>query len=195
MFRFLDLTTGIMSDEIITNINSMIFIVNTDLTISSINEPCTQRLRIAQASIQNLGLNNLVAEVTDIHHIFNELIHSDEKSMNFRIHFKGDDEEIITDSYISKLYDKFKDHTGYLVIASENRGRKQFQNDYNITDREFQIIDLVLSGLSNKIIAEKLGISERTVETHRLNVYAKIGISDRIELFKIAGEYNLVFNN
>jgi DNA-binding CsgD family transcriptional regulator len=193
--KFLNLTPLIMIDEIIANISDMIVILNTDLTVYSINEPWAKRMGRSQDSARGLYLNSFVSEDYDIDSIFNELHQSREKSINCRIHFKNDNEDVVTDSYISKIYDRFNDHTGYLIIARENRGKKQFQNDYNITNREFQIIDLVLSGLSNKIIAEKLGISERTVETHRLNVYAKIGISDRIELFKIAGEYNLVFNN
>ncbi len=60
------------------------------------------------------------------------------------------------------------------------------------TDREFEVVDLLLAGLSNRTIGEQLGISERTVETHCVNIYSKVGIKNRIELFRFANEFSLL---
>jgi DNA-binding CsgD family transcriptional regulator len=48
--------------------------------------------------------------------------------------------------------------------------------------RENEVAKLVLQGKSNKQIAFQLGITERTVEFHLKNVYAKLGIGSRMEL-------------
>jgi NarL family two-component system response regulator LiaR len=54
-----------------------------------------------------------------------------------------------------------------------------------LTKREGEILTLVKAGLSNKRIAEQLGISRRTVENILSCVYDKTGISSRVELQKL----------
>ncbi len=46
----------------------------------------------------------------------------------------------------------------------------------NITKREKQVLNLILKGQSNFQIANQLGIKERTIETHRRNIYIKTGV-------------------
>ncbi len=51
-----------------------------------------------------------------------------------------------------------------------------------LTNREREVVKLLLQGKSNKLIALALGISDRTVEFHLRNIYAKLQVSSRIEL-------------
>ena len=51
-----------------------------------------------------------------------------------------------------------------------------------LTAREWQVIDLVLTGLADKEVAAKLGISEKTVRTHIANAMLKLGASNRCQL-------------
>ena len=51
-----------------------------------------------------------------------------------------------------------------------------------LSDREREVVKLLLQGKSNKLIALSLGISDRTVEFHLKNVYSKFQVSSRIEL-------------
>jgi len=46
---------------------------------------------------------------------------------------------------------------------------------------------LVLAGLLNKLIADALGISMRTVEVHRASVFAKMGVRSAVELALLPG--------
>lgn len=65
-------------------------------------------------------------------------------------------------------------------------------NPFDLTGKEVQILELVLSGLTNKQISEKLNNSKRTVETHRFNLMRKMEVKNLIELSKKAREYDLV---
>jgi DNA-binding NarL/FixJ family response regulator len=55
-----------------------------------------------------------------------------------------------------------------------------------LTDREKEIMHLVVDGLSNNEIAEKLFISVRTVETHKSRVIQKLGLKSTVDLVKFA---------
>ncbi len=52
----------------------------------------------------------------------------------------------------------------------------------HLSRRELEVVNLLLLGKSNKLIALALGISDRTVEFHLKNVYAKFQVSSRMEL-------------
>lgn len=52
----------------------------------------------------------------------------------------------------------------------------------SLTSREKQIMELVLAGKLNKIIADELNISMRTVEVHRANLFDKMSVKTAVEL-------------
>jgi DNA-binding NarL/FixJ family response regulator len=49
----------------------------------------------------------------------------------------------------------------------------------SLTERERDVLDLLATGLSNRRIGERLGISEHTVKFHVAAIYAKLGVSGR----------------
>lgn len=57
-----------------------------------------------------------------------------------------------------------------------------------LTQRERDVLRHIASGQANKQIAQALGLSVRTVETHRLNIKRKLGIDGQAELIKYAVE-------
>jgi two-component system, NarL family, nitrate/nitrite response regulator NarL len=61
-----------------------------------------------------------------------------------------------------------------------------------LTDREREIVKLIAKEYSNKDIAEALFISERTVETHRKNIFKKTGTNSLVGLIKFAYANNLI---
>lgn len=69
---------------------------------------------------------------------------------------------------------------------------KRVNTEVNITTRELEIIKLIAQDLSNKSIANQLFISERTVETHRKNIFRKTNSNSVIGLLKYATEHRLL---
>lgn len=70
--------------------------------------------------------------------------------------------------------------------------RKKQIDEAHLTDREIEIIRLIEKEYNNKMIAETLFISERTVETHRKNIFRKTATGSIIGLVKYAYEHKLV---
>ena len=69
---------------------------------------------------------------------------------------------------------------------------KRENTEVNITTRELEIIKLIAQDLSNKSIANQLFISERTVETHRKNIFRKTNSNSVVGLLKYATEHRLL---
>lgn len=76
-----------------------------------------------------------------------------------------------------------------MTKASEKR---KINEEVHLTAREIEIIRLIEKEFSNKQIAEHLFLSERTVETHRKNIFRKTNTASVIGLIKFAYEHKLV---
>jgi DNA-binding NarL/FixJ family response regulator len=61
-----------------------------------------------------------------------------------------------------------------------------------LTPRELDVVKLIAEAYTNKQIAEILTVSEKTVESHRANVLAKLGMRDRVELVRYAIRRGLI---
>ena len=61
-----------------------------------------------------------------------------------------------------------------------------------LSERELEVLDLLAEGLSNKLIAHRLTISEHTVKTHIASILAKLGASNRTEAVSQAIRRGLV---
>jgi len=61
-----------------------------------------------------------------------------------------------------------------------------------LTHREKEILKLIAQGYTNRQTAEELNISTRTVEGHRANLVAKLGLRSRVELVRYAREQGLI---
>jgi len=65
-------------------------------------------------------------------------------------------------------------------------------DDVALTDRELEVLRLVALGHTNSEIATRMYISPRTVETHRANLQAKLGITGRPGLVRYALEHGVI---
>jgi DNA-binding NarL/FixJ family response regulator len=61
-----------------------------------------------------------------------------------------------------------------------------------LTTREVEILRLVTGGLTNRELAEDLGVSTRTVDAHLRSIYAKLGVKSRSGATRYAVEHHLV---
>jgi len=55
----------------------------------------------------------------------------------------------------------------------------------SLSSREREVMDLILEGLMNKVIADRMGITMRTVEVHRSNLFTKMGVRTAVELARL----------
>jgi DNA-binding CsgD family transcriptional regulator len=71
------------------------------------------------------------------------------------------------------------------AFAEKDRLTEYFLSTFGVTEREREIIGLLLEGAGSKQIGEKLFISPKTAENHLYNIYQKLGVRNRVQLFQL----------
>ncbi len=105
-------------------------------------------------------------------------------------YFSGDVSSILVQK-IKTETENTNTNTTFDPIHKEN-SVKIFENPFELTKRELQILALAVSGKANKDIAAELNISKRTTEVHRFNLMKKMGVKNVLELINKAKEYKLI---
>jgi len=105
-----------------------------------------------------------------------------------KIIIMNDPKETVQDFVNVIFADKYTNYKDLLqIIKGEVQVEKRIsstepENDYKLTNREMNIIKEIAHGHSNKDIAAKLSITERTVKAHLTNIFSKLGLKNRYQL-------------
>ena len=68
-----------------------------------------------------------------------------------------------------------------IVLSFQQKPEEKIQEEYHITPREQEILQLLSKGLSYQELADKLFISSKTVRKHIFNIYEKLHVNSRME--------------
>ncbi|HHX09666.1 MAG TPA: response regulator transcription factor [Chloroflexi bacterium] len=79
-----------------------------------------------------------------------------------------------------------------LSSVASGSSKKEFDQSYNLSEREQKILTLLAEGLSNAEISQRLWLSEGTVRNYTSTLFAKLGVSDRTQAVILAMRQGLV---
>jgi two-component system response regulator NreC len=77
-------------------------------------------------------------------------------------------------------------------FLEENTGSRKGKDIHDLTAREREVVRLLADGKSNKEVADALGVSVRTAETHRANLLRKLGMTSLAHLVRYAVRHGIV---
>lgn len=78
------------------------------------------------------------------------------------------------------------------AVTARLVGRRLGPRDQVPTDRELEVLRLVARGLTNRVIGRQLSLSEATVKTHLVHLFAKLGVADRTAAVTAALDRGLI---
>lgn len=99
------------------------------------------------------------------------------------------------DELISAIHSAF---AGQIILSPQaaesllHTQRSEPTPDYGLTEREHEVLQLMLDGLSNNTIAERLHVSPTTVKSHVSNILSKLNVSTRAEAVAWATRHGLL---
>ncbi len=93
---------------------------------------------------------------------------------------------------MSHLTDKENEKRMESGEKPKTRAKRQIPHKRPLTKREAEIVRLISGGLRNKDVAKTLGISVKTVETHRVNIMNKLALQNLAQLIRYAVQNGLI---
>ena len=192
-YRFLSITPALVSKVIIANIDESIILADNESRVLTVNNAVLELFNYSEEQITSRRLCDLIEEYGRVQKEIEDLSSNEHMSFSTRIHFiKNDNSRILMDAKFKTVCDRFGDPLGTLVIGREVREIRQFKSIYKITNRQAEIIRHILQGKSNKEIAKLVGVSERTIKGHITSIYHKLCVRNKMELFNLLKEFNLI---
>jgi len=82
---------------------------------------------------------------------------------------------------------------GHRVVppgVAQSLAERAYQSD--LSPRELEVVQLVVDGLSNRLIADRLALTEATVKTHLTHIFEKLGVEDRTQAAMAAVKRGIV---
>ena len=89
-------------------------------------------------------------------------------------------------------------HSGRTTLSPDaaqtlvQTANKSSEPSFNLTERELEVLALMVEGLNNTQIAGKLGVSPSTIKSHVSNILSKFNVASRTEAVTLAFRHNLV---
>ncbi len=94
--------------------------------------------------------------------------------------------------YLDQLLAAFPIPSGESVAPKVEIQTAEFEMVEPLSEREQLILQLIMEGLSNREIAERLVVTVNTVKTHIYNLFGKLGVKSRTQAIARARAYRLV---
>lgn len=137
----------------------------------------------------NLDFLSFVEDKGYFQSIKDTLTKRDRREHHLRFHLNTNQSARLLDAVIIHVYDHFHDFLGFLVIAREVEQLAVHLKQYKLTAREITVVEYIISGYSNREIADLLGLAERTIKAHITNIYSKLAISNKVQLFNFLNHF------
>ncbi|WP_425389909.1 response regulator [Ekhidna sp.] len=158
-----------------------------DLLITDYNLPDDDGLALVRRVKQKYdNIKIIVLSMHDEAHLIKEIL---KEGVDGYILKKDSHEELVS---AVRAVKNGKVYLSSDVNAMLMKGLNGTEEQRLLTDREREILKLIAKEYTNRQMAEELFISERTVETHRKNIFRKTGTNNLVGLIKFAYANNLI---
>lgn len=155
-----------------------------------------------QFEIENVnGLKSIALNYSGFHVlIITNPLQPSEANELIRLNFKhivyktSDKEEVLDAIEATRKGKKFYSDELMEQLFGANNGNKDFKENNSLTLSEIEIVKHIAEGLTTKEIASKKNLSFHTINTHRKNIFRKLGVSNTSELIIYAIKAGLIDN-
>lgn len=180
-FRSLSPADAILSERLHSQLSYSIAIVDRMGRITSVNAATEELVGQSSADLAGKSHEILLCEDSPSRVIF------DPTSVQFyEVEFLSQGGQGIPMSLsVTPVRDRWGDCEGYVLVGQPIKRLLEKQNDLGLSKREREVCVLLMQGLTNQEIADRLFISPGTVKNHIYKIYEKTDVKNRVELSRL----------
>jgi len=188
-YRLLTLSSALVSEEIVSCIDEPVLLLDGRFNVTMANRAAGEMLGVEAKKLIGRLFIDLVLERELAALRLKKIMRGALSRGVARLRFARPGGEAFCDVRFSRVSDRFGDVLGILAIGRAAESLEALKERHRMTGREIEVVQYLLSGMSNAEIGEALGTTERTVKTHLTSVFNKLGVSSRHELSYLLKDY------
>jgi len=175
-----------VSRELIEHIDQAVFMIDPTWNITDFNNAAMLLIAFKGKMKTIIPMEDVFTDLPSIKNQI-EAISVTNTSYYSRISFlrTSSGGSILIKANFTIINDQWGDRIGILVHCHPHVDLQTFITDYRLSDRQADILRYIISGRSQAQTAEALFVTLATVKTHTTNLYNRLGISSRGELFAL----------
>ena len=203
-YRFLSWTPELVSSEILNSIDEPVILL--DIRYSPVymnraaeelvvprggdNEADVEDEEETLPAAAGLEMREIIDNTPSLAGDLEHLLAGEVRDFSCRLMVSGNRKNVL-DVKFSLIRDAYNDVQGISLVGKRVKDEIKFRALFSLSEKEMDVLKLLLEGKKGNEIAELLGISLRTVKYHNSGIYSKLQVRNRIELFRMLDSYNL----
>ena len=195
-YRFLRWAPESLGSEILNNVDEAVWVLDPDYDPLYMNAPARVILGTPKgenhdsAKDSKRGMDSLLRSNPSITGELERLLAGEIRDLSCRLLLPKEKPEFL-DARFSLIRDSFGDVLGITLVGRPVKDKITFKSLYTLTEKEMEVLRLALEGVKTDDISANLNISIRTVKYYLANIYTKLNVKNKIELFRMLKDYNL----
>jgi DNA-binding NarL/FixJ family response regulator len=173
--------------------DTVVIVLDRGQRVRDLNERARCLLGGLDAHGEPGDLRQLLPQYEKLHREIAELSETDRNSIScvIEVAHNGSSPTLL-DLKVSLLRDRTGGHLGFLLVGVDLPGALDARLTERLSRREIEIVQEIIQGHKTTRIAQRLFISERTVKTHITHIFTKLGIENRLQLYALLKEGNVI---
>jgi DNA-binding CsgD family transcriptional regulator len=200
-YRFLSWTPELVSNDILNSIDEPVILLDTRYSPVYLNKAAQEMVVTAGKDSSpggdgkppvkaGLEMREIIETTPSLSGDLERLVNGEIRDFSCRLLASGNRTEVL-DVKFSLIRDAFEDILGISLVGKHVKDEIKFRALFSLSEKEMEVLKLLLEGKKGSEIAEILGVSLRTVKYHNAQIYSKLQVRNRIELFRMLDSYNL----
>jgi DNA-binding CsgD family transcriptional regulator len=194
-YRFLRWTPESISGNILNNVDEAIVVLDTGYQLVYTNDVARRILADhatdpANEQTTDRAFTILLHENPSVKTELGRLLSGDIHDFSCRVPVPPEAREFL-DVKCAQIKDDFGDILGITFIGRTVKDEIRFKNLFPLTDKEMEVLRMVIEGKKANDIATSLNVAVRTVKYYLAAIYAKMNVKNKIELYNVLKTYKL----
>jgi DNA-binding CsgD family transcriptional regulator len=190
-YGLLSWTLSAAGADIIANIDESVVLLDMDLAPLVVNRRTYELLGMDPGTRAPPPLSSIIRDPYALRKDILELREGKVAAFACRLRYAGPHSPLV-DARFSLTRDRHGETLGVLLVGRERKDEATFRRHFTLTDREVDVVRLLVQGLAIAHIAERLGVTPRTVKAHITHIYAKSDVRNKVGLFELVRSYGLL---